>query len=154
MQYVQGIYQVKHPEKYIGQIDASHPRYLSSYELKTFEFFDNHKSVLKWGSECVVIKYKNPTKLDSNGNPKTCRYIIDLYCEYIDKQGQVVKELIEIKPTKDLKKPKKSGRKKQQTYIKEQMTYIQNLAKWQAATAYAKQRGLQFRVITEKDIFA
>ena len=34
-----------------------------------------------------------------------------------------------------------------------QAQYIRNKAKWEAAGAYAKQNGIRFRIITEKDLF-
>lgn len=153
MGFQQGVYEVKNREKYIGRIDDKHPRYLSSYELHTFRFMDNHNSVLKWGSECVVIKYKNPAKRDSNGNPRICRYMVDLYVEYLGPDGSVIKELVEIKPSSELKAPVKRGRKRPDVFLKEQLTYVQNVAKWKAAAEYARLHGMRFRVITEKDIF-
>lgn len=153
MNYRQGIYHPKHPEKYIGRLDETHPRYLSSYEFQVFEWMDRQPAVRRWGSECVVIPYQNPSKLDSTGKPKMCRYMIDLYVEYVNKSGATIKELVEIKPTSDLVKPVKRGRMRKDTFLRRQLTWLQNQAKWAAAEQYAKRNGMRFRIITEKDIF-
>ena len=66
---------------------------------------------------------------------------------YQDQQGRKIAELIEIKP-------------KKQTIIEEKVTnardraaVVLNYAKWQAATAWCKQHGISFRVVTEDQIF-
>lgn len=144
-EYHQGIYQLKHPEKYCGK---KNPRFLSSFEYQCFRFLDHHNGVIKWGAETVVVKYYNPVK------QRTARYIVDVYVKYRDKYGVEREELIEIKPKAQVKKPKKQGRKKQETFLQEQRTYATNIAKWQAAKEYARQRGWNFRILTEDDIFS
>jgi hypothetical protein len=37
--------------------------------------------------------------------------------------------------------------------LNNQASYILNQAKWEAATAWCRQKGLKFRVINETDIF-
>ena len=34
-----------------------------------------------------------------------------------------------------------------------QEQYVKNLAKWEAATAWCRQKGIKFRVVNEDDIF-
>ena len=34
-----------------------------------------------------------------------------------------------------------------------QMAVVQNMAKWEAATAWCKQKRIRFRVVTENDLF-
>ena len=142
--YKQGTYKVKNTSKYLG---TSNPRYLSSYELRVFNYLDNSPHVLKWGAEIIIVPYYSPAD-ESNR-----RYMVDIYAEYRKPSGEVVKEIIEIKPTKDTIQPKKTRGKKQRTYLREVYTYNVNIAKWIAATAYAKARGWTFRLLTEKDIF-
>ena len=142
--FKQGIYEVKNKDKYMGQKD---PRYLSSYELKLFEFCDNHRDVVKWGSEVVVVPYYNPIK------EKKSRYMVDLYVEYLDKNKELHKELIEIKPKLQTQPPSKKGNKKQSTRALEESRWIQNTAKWEAAKIYAEERGCVFKLLTEEQIF-
>ena len=141
--YTQGIYEVKNKEKFVG---STNPRYLSSWELVVFQKFDMHPNVIKWGAENVVIPYY------SNADQKNRRYMIDLFVEYIDKDGNKHKEIIEVKPF-DQTQPPKRGRKKQATFLKECYTYQVNQDKWLAAAKFAKKKGIRFRVITEHDIF-
>jgi hypothetical protein len=141
--YKQGIYQVKNREKYIGTKD---PRYLSSYEYKFFAWADRSKSVTKWGAEVVVVPYFNEPK------NRKARYIVDVYLEYIDKNGEIRRELIEIKPITQVQPPRK-GKKRKDVYENEVLTFIQNQNKWKAAEKYAEERGWNFRIITENSLF-
>lgn len=142
---MQGNYEVQNKSKYVGT--DKNPRYLSSYELEVFQFLDKHPSILEWGAEVVVVPYFNPVK------QRKARYIVDIYVKYRKKSGEVVTELIEIKPTKDCVAPKKTGRKKNATYVRESATWITNQAKWAAAKKYAEERGMKFRILTENSIF-
>ena len=56
-------------------------------------------------------------------------------------------ELIEVKPANQSRK-EKLGRSRHN-----QAAWIVNQAKWEAAYAYCKQNGIQFRIVTEDDIF-
>ena len=142
--YQQGTYEVVNKDKYVG---AQNPRYLSSWELTVFKTFDHNKNVIKWGAEVVVVPYF------SVADDRNRRYMVDLYVEYITKSGEKRKELIEVKPFAQTQPPVKKGRKKKSTFLKELYTFQVNTDKWKAATKYAKQRGMVFRILTEKDIF-
>lgn len=143
-QYKQGIYEVKNKDKYLGR---RNPRYLSSYELEVFQYCDRSPNVLSWGAEIVIVPYYSTVK------ERRARYIVDVYLEYVDKEGVTRKLLVEIKPTKDLKKPVMTNRKKKETYIQEALTYQTNREKWISAYNYAKERGWEFCIWTEKEIF-
>ena len=145
MKYKQGIYKVKNKEKYIGTKD---PTYRSSWELRVFEIFDLSEKVVKWGSETVVIPYISP--LDG----RTHRYMVDLVVEYLDKDGNSIKQLIEIKPLKETIPPKNTKNKKRSTLIREVLTYQKNLTKWKFAQKWGESRGMKFRILTEKIIFS
>lgn len=142
--YTQGYYEVKNKEKYCGTKTTI--RYLSSYELKFFEWADRCPSVISWSAENTIVPYYNPIK------QRQARYIVDIYIKYKDKKGTIHEELVEIKPIQQCKKPTK-GRKSQKTYETEMMTWIINEAKWKSAQQYAKERGWGFRIITENSIF-
>lgn len=143
MGFRQGKYIVKNKEKYLGTKD---PRYMSSWELDVFKRLDENPNVLKWGSETVIVPYY------STIDGRKRRYMVDIYVEYL-KNGEKITEIIEIKPFKETKPPKKVGRKKKETYLKELYTYSVNVQKWEAATKYAKERGWNFKIITEKDMY-
>ena len=139
----QGIYEVQNKDKYLG---AKNPRFMSSWELEFFRFLDRHTNVLKWGAETVIVPYYSPI------DQRNRRYMVDIYVEFL-KGGKVTKELIEVKPKKELFLPKKTGRKKKETYLREMYTWNVNQAKWAAAKKFAEARGWVFRVMTEDQLF-
>lgn len=144
-QYKQGIYEVQNKDRYLG---SKNPRYLSSYELEVFKALDRNPNVIGWGAEIVIVPYFSSVK------QRKARYIVDVFLHYKDGgTGEEKKLLIEIKPTKDLKKPQRTQRKKEETFIQESLTYATNLDKWRAAYDYAKERGWTFVIWTEKEIF-
>lgn len=104
-------------------------------------FCDKNPAVLQWASEAVHIPYRNPFT-----NRNTI-YVPDFIIIYQNKNGDQIGELIEIKPGKQttLEAAGKSSR--------DQAAAVLNMFKWQAATAWAQQNGLRFRVVTENDLF-
>jgi hypothetical protein len=72
---------------------------------------------------------------------------VDAKIEFTD--GRVL--LVEIKPKKESQPPKNPG-KKTRKYITEVMTYAKNISKWEAADAYALDRGWKFEVWTEETL--
>ena len=62
------------------------------------------------------------------------------------------KFLIEIKPDKQTRAPTPSKRKKKTTILYENAMFAVNTKKWEAATQFAKNKGMQFMIITEKDL--
>ena len=140
--YVQGIFKPTHPEKYKGH---DLPRYLSSWELKLFRWCDMNPNIVEWGSETIVIPYTSPV------DNKTHNYIVDAVIKLKSATG-LKKYLIEVKPYKQTIKPEKTAGKHQKTLLYEQLTYITNQAKWAAAKNWAKNRGYEFAVLTEKEL--
>lgn len=110
------------------------------------KFCDLSETVIRWGSEEVVIPYINP--LDR----KPHRYYVDFIVEIKTIDGGVKTMLIEVKPKKQTQEPKKPKRQSR-NYINEARTWITNKAKWAAAKAAAESRGWEFRVLTENDLF-
>ena len=142
--YRQGWFVPRNPEKYRG--DVTKIRYMSSWELKCDEFLDNSTSVLEWSSEELVIPYLKPT------DGKVHRYFPDYWVKYRNRDGEIIEEVWEIKPSKEVSPPTRRGkRKKQQLY--EQLTHAINIAKWKQAQAFCNQRGWKFRILTEKELF-
>jgi len=139
--YRQGLFTPKNPEKYIG--DVTKIRYMSSWELEAHSFFDRNDRVIRWSSEPIAIPYIKPT------DGKIHKYYPDYYVEYIDKDKNVVRELMECKPKSQTRAPRANHKHK----LYEQVTFAVNQAKWAAAIEWCKQRGISFRVITENSIF-
>jgi len=137
--YHQGKYQVKNPHKYIGN---KAPFAHSSWEIKFMQFCDDHPGITKWACENVRIPYRNPITM------RETYYVPDFMVQYTGPDGQNQVELIEIKPQGQttLEDAGRSTRNQEQVVI--------NAAKWQAAQAWCKQRGIHFRIITEHQIFA
>jgi hypothetical protein len=91
-------------------------------------------------SEEIKIPYFNPVKR------KPANYYPDFYVELTDKNGNKRRELIEVKP-----KSQVDEQVKENTYAKLQRAI--NYAKWQAACVWCKERDINFRIITESQIF-
>lgn len=133
-----------HPEKYMG--DFSNIIIRSSWELRVFQFCDNNPNVMRWGSEEIVIPYMKPFP----GGMKPARYFPDLYVEYINREGMVIKELIEVKPEKFTRASKSRNHT---TKAFENMQYVVNMAKFTAANNWCQKNGIKFSILSEKSIF-
>ena len=136
--FAQGKFTLKNPEKYLGTKD---PLYRSSWEFAFMKFCDESPSIAKWASEAVRIPYRNPL------TGRYTIYVPDFFINYVDKGGQPHAEIVEIKPQNQ------SFKEKVGKNLNNQASYILNQAKWEAATAWCRQKGLKFRVINETDIF-
>jgi len=81
------------------------------------------------------------------------KYYIDFYVKYVDVRGKIRESLWEVKPFNQTKKPKRTKRKKESTFLYEHSTYETNMDKWHAAQEFCNKKGIEFRLLTEKDIF-
>lgn len=138
----QGFFKPKNPHKYIG--DLSKIVYRSSWELHAFTFLDNNVNILQWASEPVAIKYISPK------DNQIHKYYIDLFVMYKDKNGNTIREMLEIKPSSQTTVSKSKNKK---TRLQENLTFEVNKAKWLSAKAWCESRGITFRVITERSLF-
>jgi hypothetical protein len=138
-----GRYRVNNTSKYRG--DVNEVIYRSSWECKFMKWCDNNPAVLEWGSEIMVIPYKSPV------DNKIHRYFVDFYIKVKDRNGHVLKYLIEIKPER-FTKPPEIPKRQSKKFIDEVFLYGQNQAKWKAADEYCSSRGMKFMVLTEKDL--
>ena len=138
MKWANGNYIPTNPEKYAGN---RAPKYRSSWELAFFRFADNHPAVVQWASESIKIPYQNPF------TGRNTVYVPDIFIVYQDKNGKQHAELIEIKPSSQTRM-EAAGKN-----LQNQAAVVLNYAKWQAAAAWCKQKGIFFRVISEKDLF-
>ena len=133
-----GKYKITKPQKYRG--DPSLVTYRSHWERMCFIWCEGNEDVIEWSSEETVVPYYY--EIDK----KYHRYFVDLKVKY--KSGKTV--LIEIKPEKQTEPPGKPSRSKK--YIGEALTYVKNMNKWKAASSYAKDRGWDFQIWTEKTL--
>jgi hypothetical protein len=127
------------PEKYTG--DPTNIIMRSSWETMFASWCDKNPSVLKWSSEETIIPYRCPT--DNHIH----RYFVDF--KMLLKTGKTY--LIEVKPYKQTQLPEYPG-KRTNRYLVESLTYMKNQAKWEAATNYARDRGWEFKIITEHEL--
>jgi len=139
-----GKYQPINPQKYIG--NPTKCIYRSLWERKFMSWCDKSKSVIRWGSEEVIVPYISPV------DRRRHRYYPDFIIETKDRNGKIATNLIEIKPKKQCSAPKRPERKTK-SYIYESKMWAVNQAKWASAKDYAQQRGWEFRIITEKDLY-
>ena len=131
------------PEKYAGDPTCIIMR--SSWETRFAGWCDKNPAVIKWISEETVIPYRCPT------DNKLHRYFVDFQIQIRQKDGLLKTYLVEIKPEKQTQPPIYPGRRTQR-YLTESLTFIKNQAKWKAATEYAKDRGWDFKIITENEL--
>lgn len=106
---------------------------------------DHNPSVISWGSESVIIPYQNPL------TGKVSRYFVDFNVQMRDKQGQLKKFLVEIKPYSQTIPPSQQVRNTK-ALAKRQAEYVKNQAKWKAATEWSVKKGYEFVVLTEKHL--
>lgn len=136
--WVQGKFNPQNPEKYIG--DINNITYRSSWELYFNNYADQNPHVIKWANEEIAIEYYHPFYKEVR------RYFPDYYIEYVDKYGTVHKEIIEVKPENQIflsKKPSKN----------QKITFEINMAKWTACKRFCQMHGIEFRLLTEKQMF-
>ena len=136
--YNQGIFQPKNPAKYVGSGPIT---YRSAWELTFMNLCDQHPNILQWASESIKIPYQDPF----TGKLRT--YIPDFLILFMDKNGAKRAEIIEIKPlSQSIPEAARSRR--------DQEALILNTAKWEAAQKWCKVQGINFRVMTEKQLYA
>lgn len=135
--YARGFYQIKNPSKYAGN---KKPQFRSSWEWALMNFFDNNESVINWASEAIRVPYTDPL------TGRNTTYVPDFLVVYIDKNGTKHAEVIEVKPSSET--TMEAARN-----TRDKAMVMRNTAKWEAARAWCKQKGLAFRVLTENQLF-
>lgn len=133
----QGIYRPKNPAKYVGTQPIT---YRSAWELTFMNLCDQHPNVLSWASESIKIPYQHPL------TGKWHQYIPDFFIIYVDKNGKKHGDIIEIKPmSQTVEEAARSKRDK--------AAFVVNQAKWKAAMEWCRKQGLNFRVMTEQQLY-
>jgi len=144
--YQQGFFKPLHPEKYKGKKDIV---FRSGWERNFMLWADQHKDVIRWSSEEVILQYRHPV------TNRLHRYFPDFWIEKLDRNGNLETLLIEIKPLAQCKPPVlkncKNG-KPRKNQVHQIITYGVNQAKWKAAQAYCDKMKWKFQVLTEKDL--
>lgn len=132
----QGPYTIKNPQKYLGK---KVPYARSSWEFRLMDFFDNNSNVLGWASESHRIPYVHPfTK-------KITTYVPDFFVVYKNAKNESVAELIEVKPHSQILE---NAKRKSDI-----VAGIINEEKWKMARQWCEQLNINFRIITENEIF-
>jgi hypothetical protein len=132
----------KNPKKYAG--DSNNIIWRSTWERKVMDWLDQSDSVVYWSSEELAIRYYNP--IDN----KIHRYFPDFIVKVKRKDGTVMTHVLEVKPEYQTKEPVRKRRT--QKFINEYVTYAINQSKWKAASEFCKDRGWEFRILTEKNL--
>ena len=136
--FAQGKFNLTNPAKYAG---TKTPTYRSSWEFAFMKFCDESPAVQQWASEAIRIPYRDPL------TGKHTIYVPDFFMVFVDRNGKKRVELIEVKPENQTLKEKLGKSRANQAH------WVRNQAKWEAARAWCKQKGIFFRIVTEKDIF-
>lgn len=131
----------RNPEKYIG--DATNIICRSSWERKYASWADRHPDVIKWFSEEMCVEYWSPV------DQKVHRYFPDFGMVMSDGR----KFVVEIKPYYQCIPPVK-GKKRDKTFLNECATYEINQAKWKAAKSFFSKQGIEFCILTERELYA
>lgn len=131
-------------QKYKG--DVLNIIYRSLWERTFMIYCDTNENVIEWESEEKFIFYRSP--LDG----KTHRYYPDFLIKVKESDGTIKKYMIEIKPLKQTVPPPKPKRQTKK-YISEVYEYAKNQSKWAAAKEWCADRGYEFKVLSEKEIY-
>ncbi len=128
----------KNKTKYVGDSDKIVCR--SLWERNICKFCDETPNVLKWSFEEIIVPYESPI------DRKTHNYYPDFLIQFKNSNG-LQTWMVEVKP-------KKQTYLKENASKKEKMTWVINNAKWNAAKSYCNKNNMEFKIITEKEIFA
>ena len=139
-----GKYIPQNPQKYKG--NPSQIIYRSLWERKFMVYCDKNDKVIEWGSEEVIVPYRSPW------DGKIHRYFPDFYIKIEQASGGVKKFIIEVKPKYQCKQPNKTPKKRTRKWYSEVKTWGINNAKWKSAKDWCANRGMEFKILTEKHL--
>lgn len=132
-------------ESFTQKDGLSYVQFKSKLEFIAFKYADMNPKISKFSVEPFNIQYVKPT------DNKVHRYFIDMFLEFVTGD----KFLVEVKSKSETYQPQKPKCLNPKTIIryKEAIeTYVINKAKWKAAEDFAKQRGMQFIILTEEQL--
>ena len=130
-------YNPKNVEKYIG--DHTKIQCRSLWERNVCKFCDDHPSVTKWAFEEIAIPYTSP--IDN----KVKNYYPDFLIEFKTNNEKKI-WLIEVKPMKQTMLKENASKN-------EKYTWAVNNAKWAAAKKFCDKHKIEFKLLTEKELF-
>ena len=137
------IFKPSNPQKYQGNSNNIICR--SNWERQFCLYCDKTPNILRWASEEFSIPYVSPT------DGKVHRYYPDFLIE-VNENDKVKKYVVEVKPKKQTTEPKKQ-KKVTKSYLYEVATYAVNQAKWKAAREFCLDNGVEFKIITEDELY-
>lgn len=120
--------------------------YRSSYERQFIQWLETSHRVVRWGSECLGIKYTN--RLDGKQHTYYPDYIVEVYKDINDPGKGKDVLIVEIKPWNQTQPPSPSLPKDSYAWKE----YIKNVCKWEAAQTYAARNNAKFKIFTERTI--
>ena len=141
---IKSIYKPSNPSNY--QDNANNIICRSSWERKFCYYCDHNPDIISWSSEEFCVNYISPV------DNRVHRYFPDYLIKVKEPSGNIKTYVIEVKPKKQTVAPKKKSRVTK-TYLNECKTYAVNQAKWRAAEEWCKDRLIEFKIITEEDLF-
>lgn len=133
----QGVFPITNIKKYKS---TNPPIYRSSWEKDVMISLDLNPAVLEWSVEPFSISYVCPV------DGKTKQYWPDFYVRAIGPNGKEYAQIIEIKPLKQCYMQYAKSKK-------DKMVVQINQAKWAYALEFCKKNGLEFKLITEKELY-
>jgi hypothetical protein len=136
-------YKPLYPEKYEGDPTSIIMR--SSWETRFALWCDRNPAIVKWSSEETIIPYRCHT------DNRIHRYFVDFRIKVKQTDGSIKTYIVEIKPHAQTKPPEYPGRKTKR-FITESLTFVKNQSKWKAAEEWCKDRGYEFKIITEREL--
>jgi len=110
-------------------------------------WLDTNPNVIRWSSESFAIGYYNPVKC------RMARYYPDYTADIRNKDGKVIRYLIEVKPKEQTTPPVPKPRQTIKTKMWAQAQWLTNEAKWKAAEKFSRDNGYIFKLITEVELF-
>ena len=143
MQYHKRRYKPIYPEKYEGDPTSIIMR--SSWETRFALWCDRNPAIVKWSSEETIIPYRCHT------DNRIHRYFVDFRIKVKQTDGSIKTYIVEIKPHAQTRPPEYPGRKTKR-FITESLTFVKNQSKWKAAEEWCKDRGYEFKIITEREL--
>jgi hypothetical protein len=109
------------------------------------KYLDENINIVWWGSEELFIPYRSPV------DKKMHRYFPDFIVKTQKKDGTVMTYMFwRSNPKSQTKQP--NQKRKTKRFLQESITYAINQEKWKAADIFCRERGWQFKILTERDL--
>ena len=138
MGYVTAVYVPKNPQKYNGKYPI---KLKSSWEIDfVVKDCDLNPNCIRWSYEPVQIPYYDPV------TNKQKVYVPDFMFTFLTASGHIKTMLLEIKPMHEYLR----GYAKSKA---DAAVQARNASKFEAAIAWCIRRGIEFKILTEADIF-